>query len=539
MSSAPGSCGPTVRIIAVNDVYSLANLPRLRTLVEHHRTNQPADLTLVMLAGDFVAPSILSSLDFGRGMVECLKMVGLTHAIFGNHEDDIPTEELRKRIVELGATWLSTNVAFEPPLPASQVLTIGRVRLGLVGVVMTDMAAYRRAPFGGAALSPANAAARAEAGRLMREELCTCVIPITHQTLEEDRALAFEQRDPALPHPPFPVIVGGHEHVVVLEEIEGVWLVKAAADAFHAAVIDLAWSAAEPRPGEVDRPEVRIRIDDVSGYAEDPALRMLVDKHMSAVRELEDATLMTIDPGTILSSIGTRARQTSMGTLLCTAVRDALDSDGCVINGGGIRGARAYETRLTYGDVKTEMPFDNEIVVVTLPGRVLRDAVAASRSLAPAESGSFLQVDAGISVDAHGLVTAVAGAPLDLDRGYHIALVRNLLAGLDRIEPLVRWAHEHPSHVPPAGCGRETKQILVEAFSIALWRAMGGFDAVDTDGDGLVTEAEVFAAITRGTGQAGSLLTAQLVIGALDTDHDHAISRTEGLGASSKPKRQR
>ena len=54
---------PTVRIIAINDVYSLANLPRLRTLVEHHRTNQPADLFLVTLAGDFVGPSILSSLD--------------------------------------------------------------------------------------------------------------------------------------------------------------------------------------------------------------------------------------------------------------------------------------------------------------------------------------------------------------------------------------------------------------------------------------------------------------------------------------------
>jgi 2',3'-cyclic-nucleotide 2'-phosphodiesterase (5'-nucleotidase family) len=96
--------GPTLRIVAVNDVYSLENLARLRTLVEHHRRADAADVFLVTLAGDFVAPSLLSSLDAGRGMVECMKMIGVTHAIFGNHEDDIPTPALRKRIDELGAS---------------------------------------------------------------------------------------------------------------------------------------------------------------------------------------------------------------------------------------------------------------------------------------------------------------------------------------------------------------------------------------------------------------------------------------------------
>ena len=526
--------GPTVRIIAINDVYSLANLPRLRTLVEHHRATAPADLFIVALAGDFVAPSILSSLDSGRGMVECMKMVGVTHAIFGNHEDDISVEALRDRVAELGAVWLSTNLDFEPPLPRSQVLTVGRVRFGLVGVVMTDPGSYRRPPFGGGAFVPANGAARAEASRLIREEGCACVIPITHQPADEDRELAREQRDP-----PFPLIIGGHEHVVVLEQVENTKLVKAGSDAFHAAVIDLAWSAIAPRTGELDLPEVRIRIDDVASYAEDEALRAVVDAHMSTVHELEGATLLELEPGRTLSSVGARAQQTSIGALVCNAVRDALGADGCVINGGGIRGARTYETRITYGDLKTEVPFDNEVVVATMPGRVLRDAISVSRNLAPAESGSFLQVDDGITVDAHGLVTAIGGTPLELDGAYPIAIVRNLLVGLDHIEPLVVWAREHPESVPPVGCGRETKQIIVEAFSIALWRTMGGFDAVDTDHDGSVTEADVFAAMGRGTSAGVSRLAAQLVIAALDTNHDLIISRDEGLGPPAKPKRDR
>lgn len=512
---------PSLRIVAINDVYSLENLPRLRTLVEHHRTTNPADVFLVTLAGDFVAPSILSSLDAGRGMVDCMRMVGVTHATFGNHEDDVPVEALRKRITELGATWLSTNVAFDPPLPRSQVLTVGGVRVGLVGVVMTDGSAYRRPPFGGAALTDANEAARAEAARLIRDEGCACVIPLTHQPVADDRALARAQREP-----PFPVIIGGHEHVVMLEDLGGTWLVKSQSDAVHAAVIDLTWPGGASAP-----PVVRVRIDDVALYAEDAPLRARVDEHMLAVRDLEAATLMTIPPGTSLSSVGARARQTSMGALVCTSVREALGVEACIINGGGIRGSREYQARLTYGDLKTEVPFDNEVTVVSLPGHVLRDAVSASRAAAPAESGSFLQVDDRITVDAHGVVTAVHGQPLDPERSYSVALVRELLFGLDHIDPLVRWASQNPAKVPPPDSGRETKMILVDAFSLALWRAMGGFDEVDTDGDGMVTESEVFAAVARVTAQPASHLTVGFVVRALDANHDNLISRDESARA--------
>jgi NADPH:quinone reductase-like Zn-dependent oxidoreductase/2',3'-cyclic-nucleotide 2'-phosphodiesterase (5'-nucleotidase family) len=522
----PRGRGPTLRIVAINDVYSLENLPRLRTLVEHHRRTAPADVFLVTLAGDFVAPSLLSSLDAGRGMVECMKMVGVTHAIFGNHEDDIPTEALRKRIAELGATFLSTNVAFDPPLPKSQVVTVGRVRVGLLGVVMTDSATYHRAPFGGGALTPANDAAREEAARLLRDEGCACVIPLTHQTLPEDRELARLQRDP-----PFPVIVGGHEHVVDLEQIDGTWLVKGGSDALHAAVVDLSWPAEKPAAGQPDVPDVRVRIDDVAGYAEDPALRARVDARMTAAKELEAATLMTISPGQQLSSVGARAKQTSIGTLICSAVRAALRADGCIINGGGIRGARDYTTHLTYGDVKAELPFDNEIVVVSLPGYVLRDAIVASRAQAPVESGSFLQLDDRIVVDGSNAPTAIDGAPFDLASNYSIALVRELLLGLDHIEPLLNWARENPTMFPAPGSGRETKLIIVDAFSVALWRAMGGFDEVDTDHDGMVTEAEVFAAVARVTAEPASHMTAGFVVRALDTNHDHGISRAEAAQA--------
>jgi hypothetical protein len=280
---------------------------------------------------------------------------------------------------------------------------------------------------------------------------------------------------------------------------------------------------------------VLVLLDDTAGYPEDPEVRARVERHMKRVHDLESATLLVLPPGSVVSSIGTRARQTTMGTLVCSRIRDALSADGCIFNGGGIRAARDHVGKITYGDIKAEVPFDNEVVVAKIPGRVIKDAVLASRSHAPAESASFLQVDDHMTVDGD-VVTAIANAPLDPDRIYRIALVRNLLQGLDHIEPLVAWAKSNAARVPPEGCGREVKQILVDAFAISLWKTLGGFDAVDANQDGVVTAEEVAAAVARVNAEAPSPITADLIVRALDTNHDHVISRPEGA-ATSVPKK--
>jgi hypothetical protein len=283
------------------------------------------------------------------------------------------------------------------------------------------------------------------------------------------------------------------------------------------------------------RVAVAARLDDVAHYREDFGVRARVDVYMHKVHALEEAALVHLLPGRTLSSVGTRARQTSLGTLVCSHVRDALDAEACLFNGGGIRANRDYEGRFTYGDLKAEVPFDNEVVVAELPGRVVKEAVAASRAHAPVESGGFLQVDdrAEVLEPGHELVR-LAGAPLDSSRVYKVALVRDLLLGLDHIEPLVRFGRENPASVPASGSGRDVKMLLVDAFSVALWKELGGFDAVDANHDGIVTEEEVEAAVARAMQEAPSPVTAGLLIHALDADHDLRISREDEASARRK-----
>ncbi len=525
---SPVPRGPRLRIICVNDIYTLDNFSRLVNLVRHHAKADPADRYLVTLAGDFLGPSMLSSLDKGRGMVDVLNRIGVTHVCFGNHEDDIEIAEMRQRISEFSGVWLNTNMPeFLPPLPPYELLSIlapgGRqVRIGLLGVVMDDKAVYRRKPFGGVAIEPPNPSALGMAAQLVKEHGCACVIPLTHQEYPSDVTLARAQRSPR-----FPVIIGGHEHKVFLEQVEGTWIVKAGSDAVHAAVIDLSWPAKPPTAGP-DLPEVVVRLEAVADYPIDPQLQTCIDGHMAAVQELETAALLRIGPGEVLSSIGTRSRQTSLGTLLCSRIRDMLGSDGCLINGGGIRGGREYHKQFTYGNLKAEMPFGNEVVVIQLPGAIIAEAIAASRAYAPAESGGFLQVDDRMHVETPGhVLTSIGGAPLIANRIYRIALIRDLMTGMDHIEPLVRYAKAHPEWIPPEGSGREIKVVLIDSFSKELWQKLGSFESVDTDQDGLLSESEVAAAVARTTSAPASRITVGLMMAAVDINQDRVISRVE------------
>lgn len=534
-SPSQGSRGPHLRIVSLNDVYLLDHLPRLASLVEHARTVDPADVLLVTLAGDFVAPSLLSSLDFGVGMVDLMNAVGVTHACFGNHEDDIEPDELSSRVRELNAVCLGTNVrGFAPELPTSDVIVVRastraderkneaprEVRVGLVGVVMDDLTVYRRVPFGGARLLPANQAACDERARLMASG-CSTVIALTHQPLPDDRALAR-----ALPvNQGFPLILGGHEHQASLEREGSTVIVKAAADAVSVGVTDLVWPASTESQG--DGPTVSAVLVDVAAFAERGDVRAKVDAHMKRVDELSSAILLVVEEDTELSSIGTRSRQTSMGTLIASRVRVALGAEVCIFNGGGIRAGKTYEGTFSYGDLQAEVPFENEIVVVPLPGQVLADAVRVSRSRAPVESGGFLQVCDHTAVGADGTITHVAGEPFDPSRTYRVALVRNLFAGMDHVAPIVAFASAHPLAIPPALSGRDVKLVLLESFARNLWTKLGGFQTVDANGDGRVTRDELAMAITAYTREPPSDVAAGIVLRALDRDHDQQISEDE------------
>ena len=136
----------TLTLVAVNDVYGLEHLPKLRTLVDAVTAERAGGTVITTLAGDFLSPSVLSSLDRGRGMVQVLNAVGINYACLGNHEADVGLKALRKRLGEFDATLINSNVpGAVDGAPATAVVSLpGGKRVGLLGLLTSEPGVFRK-----------------------------------------------------------------------------------------------------------------------------------------------------------------------------------------------------------------------------------------------------------------------------------------------------------------------------------------------------------------------------------------------------------
>jgi len=360
------------------------------------------------------------------------------------------------------------------------------------------------------------------------------IIPLTHQDMPEDRELAMSGL--------FPVIVGGHDHDVVVEKHRECHLVKAGMDAENAAIIDLEWG-----PGQRE-PTVNIEIKAVSGYEPDETLSGSIYKILAPVRELEEATLYECKPGEKLSSVNVKYGENSMARKLATAMRCALECDACVLNAGAVRGKHDYGDTISFGHLKAECPYPSPMLVVPMPFAVLRDAVRISRKPwwdippggQPGEGTSALQVDEQIKIEDHTPTMILDGEP-DENELYHVACDGRVLA---KNPVFSEYIKQFPERVPPEDAGRPVLPILVEYFCGLMWAELIGrsthgqnkqtmcgpkldaiFAAWDNDHNGVVDTNELQVALRSHLGEKlSSKIIVEQMITLIDSDGDGTLS---------------
>src|SRR5260370_36469868 len=83
-------------------------MARLATLVSAARRENPN--TLLVLGGDALSPSVMSTFLKGEQMVAALNAIGMDLAVFGNHEFDFGPRVLAERMGESKFVWLASNV---------------------------------------------------------------------------------------------------------------------------------------------------------------------------------------------------------------------------------------------------------------------------------------------------------------------------------------------------------------------------------------------------------------------------------------------
>lgn len=553
------------RIFQINDVYILDNFPALKTCINELSKGFPPSNVLTTLAGDFLAPSLLSSLDHGAGMVMVMNAIPIHAVCFGNHECDVSHQALLSRIEEFNGVWLNSNMRsfneseklLEGKLPDNHLIKLkGGRSVALIGLLLGggDAASiYRNGSFNGHAekITPVLDAVDDAVSRVKAAyPKVDCVIPLTHQDVADDRKLT--SRD-------FPVVLGGHDHGVFEELSNGTLVIKAGADAWKVAVIDIVWEAGAPPapspPTSVSRRLIQLgQPEDHKGpamelkYSEDPVIKKLVYDRQSPARELQEAVLARLEPNPLISSKGVRKQECTMARLLCTAMRDVNNCDGAVMHAGGVRGDKDYKDGvICYADLKKECPFPSALIVVRIEGAVLSDAVARSRQpwRSGASSGFALHGDDKMKIDPDTFaVLEVAGEPLVPDKIYGI-LFDSYVMNTDEIPELKEYKAKYPDRVPQDDSGQEALPILVKYFCDKVWNDLLDFDKngtisrsridsffhdADKDNSGFLDVKELLAAMKKRTNDRhlASRVLAENCLNMADTiNQDGRVSKKE------------
>ena len=111
--SSPRANAP-LTILQLNDVYSsvpideVGGLARVATVKA--RLAAAGRTPFMVMAGDFLSPSVASSIFKGEQMVAALNAAGLDLATLGNHEFDFGPEVLLQRMAEAKWEWVVSNV---------------------------------------------------------------------------------------------------------------------------------------------------------------------------------------------------------------------------------------------------------------------------------------------------------------------------------------------------------------------------------------------------------------------------------------------
>lgn len=385
-------------IVQVNDVYEIApvsggqegGMARVATISNLLKAKNKN--TFLVMAGDFLSPSVYNSLRYqdkrirGRQMVEAMNAARFDFAVFGNHEFDIYDWELQERIDESRFQWISSN-SFQKTrdsvrpfrridsshaqnIPQTFLLHLTdedgtQVTIGLLGInIDSNPASY---------VEYTDPLTTAKQLYTRIKDSCDAVIAITHQTIASDKILA--QQIPAIP-----LIVGGHEHDMRFEKQGNTFITKAHSNARSAYRISIAID--KQKKLVTVRPSL-VMLD--STVAQDSATSRVVIKWSKIAAD--NYASIGFDPSKIVIARGdslegrevyTRVGPTNLTKIMVEAMKAAApDADVVINNAGSIRLDDVLYPPISQYDILRTLPFGGSIREVEMKGALLMRVLRA------------------------------------------------------------------------------------------------------------------------------------------------------------------
>lgn len=360
---------------------------------------------LLIDAGDVFQGTLYFNQYQGQADLEFYNAMKYEAVAVGNHEFDIGQPPLAAFIKNAQFPMLSANIVADSSSPLAGLIKpwivkeIGGQKIGIFGLTTEETAILSNPGPGVTFGDPYEAAARAVAE--LRSQGVSKIIALTHIGITADRELArrvdgisviigghshtpmgpmLSEPDPSRPYPEVLASPSGQTVVMATDWEWGRWLgdltIGFDADGMISSVV--AARPAEVAPSIKPDPSFEVRIADLSAPLAE--LRARVVGEAAVVLNGERADV--------------RSKETNLGNLISDSMLAKTASDGsqiAIMNGGGIR-TSIPAGQVTVGEIIEVQPFGNTIVLLTLSGAQVKEALENGVSQVESGAGRFPQV---------------------------------------------------------------------------------------------------------------------------------------------------
>jgi 2',3'-cyclic-nucleotide 2'-phosphodiesterase (5'-nucleotidase family) len=438
-------------LLQLNDVYEIAPLEggRVGGMARVEKLHQ--DLlkenpnTFMVMAGDFLNPSLLGTLKYkgerikGKQMIEVMNAMHFDLVAIGNHEFDLSEKEFQQRLNESNFQWIATNPihklndsttqrffveknGIKTELPKTVTFKVKNnagkeIEIGFFSATLNSNP-KDYVDYGDFYESAKNAY-----NNLKRTS--NIVFGLTHLSIEQDKLVSKMLPD-------VPLIMGGHEHVNMSIPVGNAKITKADANAKTVYVHRITYNI---KTKETIINSELVPITKETGIDEKVAnivLRwnVLLNNKIKEILPNPDAVIFTaIEP---LDGRDTpiRSKQTNLGLLIGKAMAYSFNNevDCALVNGGSIRIDDQLTGDITGIDIFRVLPFGGEVLKVSLKGSLLKKVLNYGRL--KAGKGAYLQ-RYNVNYNKDSKIWTVGEKPILDNKIYKVAFSDYLLKGYD------------------------------------------------------------------------------------------------------------
>ena len=434
--------------LQLNDVYEIApiqggkfgGMARVETVHKDLLKENPN--TMLVLAGDFLNPSLLGTIKVdgerlrGKQMVEVMNAMNFDLVAFGNHEFDISEKDLQKRLNESKFDWISANVkqknkngsnlfykeidGVKYPTKETFIKEFTdadgtKIKIGFISVCVPS----NPKPF----VEYGSELIKAKTSYNSIKDKVDLVIGLTHVTKSTDIKIAKMI-------PEIPLIMGGHEHTNMSIPVGNSKVTKADANAKTVYIHRISFDKKTKKT--VIKSELKVINDKVTT---DKKVGGIVSKWQqilnTKIKEIiSNPTEVIYTAETPLDARDTpiRSVQTNMGDLITKSMSFAYDNavDCALVNGGSIRIDDLLEGDINAVDIFRVLPYGGAILKVELKGSLLKKVL--DYGLKAAGTGAYLQRYNVKKVEGKWLIK---NTPININKTYIVAFSDYLLRGFD------------------------------------------------------------------------------------------------------------